>query len=526
MASTLTNGNDVVTAVKRHRGKLLLGALGIVLLLAILVVAVVVPKWPFREADMRQRIEQASHSKATIGRFHQSFFPHPGCVLEDVILTPQNPDWPQVKIHRLQVEGLYRGLIGKRKHLRMLLMDGAEISFAPHSDKTDDRPSSTSAQNGSEDKSDGPLFDLVEATDSKVIFQTDKKGEDPNTYDIHKLTLKNFTTTEPIHYDAVLRIPTPPADVQISGIFGPVATKLDDAKLQGAFNMENADLAKFHALYGKLSAKGSFDGTVSSFVVKGSTDAPQFGVSSTSHALPLSTEFEAHVNGTNGDIEFQPIHAVLGKTKLVAEGKLEGDKQKVLNLDIKSNDGRIEDVMYLFVHDKPPLAGATSFAMKVKLPDDKRPFDQRVEMQAHFGIQGSKFTHQDTEQKVSKLAEQAQGQAKKAEQDDNPPLVVTNLRGDLKLKNGTANFSQLGCSVPGAEASLHGTYNLDSHAVDLHGTLTTSVALSKATTGFKSALMKVIEVAKKKDKGPATVPVSITGTYDKPSFGVDAPKEK
>jgi hypothetical protein len=104
--------------------------------------------------------------------------------------------------------------------------------------------------------------------------------------------------------------------------------------------------------------------------------------------------------------------------------------------------------------------------------------------------------------------------------------VVSDLRGDLNLKGGTATFSQLACRVPGADALLHGTYNLQSHAVDLHGTLRTDVKLSEATTGFKAFVMKVIEVAKKKDKGPAIVPVSIGGTYDKPSFSVDAPKEK
>lgn len=520
------NANEVKTTVKRHRGKLLLVGGGIVVLLAILLIAVAIPNWPFREADMRKRIENATHSKATIGKFHQHFFLHPGCVLEDVTLTPQNPDWPSVKIHRLQVEGLYRGLITRRKHLRMLLVDGAEISFAPHSDKTDSRPAMKPGQEGESSKTDEPLFDQVEATNSKVIFETDKPGGEPNTYDIHKLTLKNFTTIEPIHYDAVLRIPTPPADVQISGIFGPVATRLNDAKLQGAFNMKDADLGKFHALYGKVSAKGSFDGTVSSFVVNGATDSPDFGVSSTSHALPLKTAFQAHVNGTTGEVEFQPIQAVLGKTKLVAQGRFEGGKSKVLNLDIKSDDGRIEDVMYLFVHEKSPLRGATNFQMSVKLPDDQRSFDQRVEMQARFGIRGSKFTNDETEQKVSKLAEQAQGQAKKAQEDDDPPLVVTNLRGSVHLKDGIAKFAQLDCTVPGASAKLHGNYNLDSHAVDLHGTLTTSVKLSKATTGFKSFVMKVIEVTKKKDKGPATVPVSITGTYEKPSFGVEAPKEK
>ena len=73
---------------------------------------------------------------------------------------------------------------------------------------------------------------------------------------------------------------------------------------------------------------------------------------------------------------------------------------------------------------------------------------------------------------------------------------------------------------------LHGTYKLENQAVDLHGTLQTDVKLSKATTGFKAFLMKVVEAAKAKKKEGATVPVKVSGTYDKPEFGLDATAEK
>jgi hypothetical protein len=530
VAGTLTTAHNVSTAVKRNRGKLLLIGGAIVVLLAVLVLVFVVPKWPFREADMKKRIANATHSKVAIGHFHQQFFPHPGCVMDDVKLTPDDPDRPEVAIHSLKVEGLYRGLVGSQKHLRALHADGVQLTFKPKGAANSQSESQNSqqqdSQNSQKKKKEAPLIDQVEATNSKIVFMADKKGTEPKEFDVSKLVLKNFTADVPIHYEAVMKIPTPPADVQISGIFGPVSGKIGDAKLQGSFTMKNGDLSKFHSLLGKLSAKGSFDGMVKSFDVRGSTDSPDFGASDTGHSLPLKTEFQAHVNGSNGNVQFQTIHAVLGKTKLVVEGDLQGEHGKTLDLKITSHDGRIEDVMYLFVHDKPPLQGATTFQMHVRLPDEKKPFEQRIEMQAKFGIDNSKFTHADTEQKMSKLSEQAEGKPQKAENGQDQPLVVADLRGNVQVKDGTAKFTQLACSVPGADAKLHGTFNLESHAVNLHGTLRTQVKLSNATTGFKAFIMKVVEFAKQKDKGPAIVPVSITGTTDKPSFSVDAPKEK
>ena len=56
--------------------------------------------------------------------------------------------------------------------------------------------------------------------------------------------------------------------------------------------------------------------------------------------------------------------------------------------------------------------------------------------------------------------------------------------------------------------------------------LRTDVKLSKATTGFQAFLLKALEFMKQKKEEGALVPVKITGTYDKPSFDVDAPAEK
>ena len=499
--------------------KLILIAAGILLLLAVCVAAFVVPRWPFRESDMKQQIAAATGSTVQFGGFRQVFFPNPGCVIERVTLTPKDPGKPRVQVQKLVISGLYSGLIGKEKHLHSLDFDGLQIVFPSRNEQNEDGQVS-GVQSGE------IRFDEIRAQNSHVVFSGNAKHQEAGSYDIYQLLLKDYSPGKAIHFNSVLRIPQPPAEVEVAGDFGPYSRNdLGAAPLSGSFTMKHADLSKYHAFTGTLTAQGKFEGKLGALKVDASTDAPEFGLADTGHSIPLRTEFSALVNGTNGDIKFEPVHALLGETKLVAEGQLASDPTghgKLLTVDVSSEEARIQDLMYLFVQSKAPLQGATQFQAKVRLPNDSRPFEERVEMKAHFGIKGSHFTAAETQQKVGKLSESARGNPK----DDDPPTVVTDLLGDVDLKNATATFSRLSLRVPGANAVLHGTYKLENAAVDLHGTLQTEVDLSKATTGFKAVLMKVVEAAKAKKKEGAIVPVKVSGTYQKPEFGLDVVAEK
>ena len=97
------------------------------------------------------------------------------------------------------------------------------------------------------------------------------------------------------------------------------------------------------------------------------------------------------------------------------------------------------------------------------------------------------------------------------------------MAGHVDLRNATATFVDSSFSVPGASARMHGTYNLQSQVVDLHGTLKTDVELSKLTSGFKSALLKPFDVFFKRKHAGAVVPVHLIGTYKDPQAGLDLP---
>ncbi len=88
----------------------------------------------------------------------------------------------------------------------------------------------------------------------------------------------------------------------------------------------------------------------------------------------------------------------------------------------------------------------------------------------------------------------------------------------MTLRDGIANFSDLSFRVPGAVADLSGTYNLVNEHIDLHGKLATEAKLSKTTTGIKSVFLKLLDPVFKRKPHGAVIPVSVSGTYDSPSF--------
>jgi hypothetical protein len=166
------------------------------------------------------------------------------------------------------------------------------------------------------------------------------------------------------------------------------------------------------------------------------------------------------------------------------------------------------------------MSGIVSFQAKVDIPPGQQSFLQRVSLQGNFGIDEGAFAKRDTQMDVNRLSHGSLGKEEREAQPDSE-TVLSNLRGHVSLKGGTARFSNLSFTVPGAEAQMQGTFSLITSKIDLHGTLKTIAEPANATHGVKTAMLKVLEpFFKKKNRGYA-MPVKITGTYRQPSFGLD-----
>ncbi len=214
------------------------------------------------------------------------------------------------------------------------------------------------------------------------------------------------------------------------------------------------------------------------------------------------------------------------KTHVEAAGSIAGcanAKGKTALIDLTAKNGRIEDIPRLFVkEDRPPMSGTVSLRAKVEIPSGEHRFLKKVSLRGSFGINEGEFSRPSTREGVNKLSAGARGEKDPSD----PETMLTDLTGQVALENGVANFTDLSFGVPGASARMQGTYDLISHKVDLHGQLQLDSKISNTSSGAKAFLLKMMEPFFKKRKKGEILPVRISGTYEKPSFGLDLRNKK
>lgn len=296
----------------------------------------------------------------------------------------------------------------------------------------------------------------------------------------------------------------------------------------GDYRFQQADLGVFRGIAGLLSSSGKFSGVLNRIEVQGLTDTPRFTIRSSSHQVRLRTQFYALVNGENGDTLLQKVGATFWKTTVWSEGSVAGragQPGKTGAVELATKDGRIQDVLLLFARsERAPMSGIVSFHAKVIIPPGRRPFFEKVELDGDFGIDAGSFAKPDTQEGVNHLSQGALSEEdhhKTKTEGDDPETVLSDLKGHVLLRDGTARFSNLSFSVPGALAQLQGTYNLITENIDLRGTLRTDSEPSNTTHGMKALILKVLDPFFKKKHAGYIMPVKITGTYEHPAFGLD-----
>jgi len=168
------------------------------------------------------------------------------------------------------------------------------------------------------------------------------------------------------------------------------------------------------------------------------------------------------------------------------------------------------------------MSGAVTIRANVEVPSGELPFLKRVSLRGSFGIGGGEFSQSSTQQGVNKLSAGARGEKDPSD----PETVLTDLSANVALNNGLARLADLSFGVPGASARLSGTYDLIHYKIDLHGQMKLDSKISNTTSGTKAVLLKMMDPLFKKRKKGEILPVRISGTFEKPSFGLDIEDKK
>src|SRR5580765_2338807 len=237
---------------------------------AVLAVAGVisVKYWPFSEKAVQEDLAEASDSSVTIRGYHPTYFPHPGCILEDIEFRHGANQFRLITIGKLIIEGSYSGIFTRR--VPRITAVGARIFIPPFGANTTFRSQHSAL-----------VVDELVANGTTVEFTSAESQKHPVVFDVHEALLRSVRWGSPIRYRLKFHNPNPPGEISTQGSFGAWADgHPQDTPMSGVYTFDHADLGVYGGIGGILSSTGKFEGVLQHVNVSGTTDTPDFVVTS------------------------------------------------------------------------------------------------------------------------------------------------------------------------------------------------------------------------------------------------------
>jgi hypothetical protein len=427
---------------------------------------------------------------------------------------------PLITVGQFRMDADLSSLWNKQRRVREVRLDNLVVNIPPlgqsHNAAAGAIPPSVSSVS----------IDRVVCRSVKLRILPADASKQPRIFEIHDLELTGAGAGRPMHFRAGLRNPTPPGDIQTAGDFGPWQRDEPGATpVSGDYQFRQADLSVFKRIAGILSSDGKYHGVLGRIEVDGRTETPDFRLTG-GNPVRLTTKFHSIVDGTSGDTYLQPVDAMLASSHMVANGKVvrvAGAPRRTVKLDVVMSKGRMEDVLRLAMKGNDPLVkGQIDINTKLDLLPLSQPFAERMILDGSFDMDQAQFTGGSVQQKIDSLSRRAQGQPQNQSISD----VLSSMRGDFDLRDGEVQFQDLTFQVPGAAIHLKGDYGIYSEQIDLHGIARLHATVSQTMTGWKRFVLKPVDPLFSKGGAGTRLPIKITGTRQKPEFGLDRPGKK
>ena len=431
---------------------------------------------------------------------------------------------PMIAIARFSADGNVVGLL--RRHIARVVVEQLDIQIPPDRNR-DGAPAEVSSSPsdrdaGSQDMAGTFVIDELVSNDGRLVIIPRDHDKRPKVWSIHRLRMHSVSVDRAMPYVATLENAIPPGNIETSGSFGPWRSEEPGrTPLDGTFTFDRADLGVFKGIAGILSARGRFGGTLERIDIHGVTDTPEFTVSAGRHPMPLHATYHAIVDGTNGNTILKEIDASFLRTSLTARGavvKTPGLHGRTVTLDVVMDRGRLEDVLRMAVKSsQPPMNGALKLTTKFVLPPGDRDVVEKLKLDGAFTIADARFASSEVQTKINTLSHRTRGQ----NPEQQTQRVSSQFAGTFKLENGRLAIPHVTFDVPGAAVRLSGSYGLESEQIDFAGAAFTDAKVSEMTTGFKSLLLKPVDLLFNRKHGGSEIPVKVTGTRKEPVFGLD-----
>jgi hypothetical protein len=404
-------------------------------------------------------------------------------------------------------------LFDPKKSVNLVSIDGMEINIPPKGERR--------GLDGDQQSQSDVDIQSVQINNAVLVLLPKDSSKQPLKFQIARLHLHSAGENSAMRYDADLTIPKPPGIVKSNGNFGPWnASEPGDTPLQGNYTFDNADLGIFAAIAGTLSSKGTFDGSLNSINAHGTANVPNFQLKMSGNPVPLSTTFEAQVDGTNGNTILQPVRATLGHTNFTTAGAVinyEEYSRHGIDLKVSMPNGDLRDLLRLSMKGPPFMEGVIKMQSSIVIPPLSTRVKQKLLLDGTFDLHDAKFLKSTVQDQIDQLSRRGQGRPKDQEIDE----VVSKMEGAFHLENQVITFRSLAFQVPGAAVSVAGDYNLLHDSLDFHGALKLDAKLSETMTGWKRWLLKPADPFFAKNGAGTYLKIKIEGDAHHPKFGLD-----
>ncbi len=166
--------------------------------------------WPFKLDAVLKELADESDSKVTAGSFHATYFPHPGCVLENVIFrhNPRSGTPPLITVKRITIRGTFIGIFVR--HVKLVLVEGMHIQIPPLGREHFKTPQRSSV-----------VVDDLVADGTILEVASHQAGATPLQFRFLGFNIGDVGSYGPASFEATLSNPTPPGEITTSGKFGP-----------------------------------------------------------------------------------------------------------------------------------------------------------------------------------------------------------------------------------------------------------------------------------------------------------------
>jgi hypothetical protein len=388
-------------------------------------------------------------------------------------------------------------------------------------------------------------LDSVVCTDAVLRLETSKPGKLPLVFRISSLELTGIQPAGTMDYTADLVNAIPKGVIQTAGKFGPWSVDdPEESHVEGHYTFDNANLGDFKEIAGTLHSTGHYTGTLRELAVDGTADVPNFALSHIGTAMPLHTEFNAKVDGTNGDTWLQPVNAVLGESHFTVEGQVvrvpvseaeaaasqspntnpraePPSKGHDISLNVNVPQGRMEDFIRLVSKSGTPiLTGVLKLKTSLDIPPGKEHVYLRIKLKGTFLLRNAQFTSAKVQDRVDELSLRGQGLTKAKDKNNASPAQAV-MQSSFFMAGGVVTLPDLVYQVPGADIALNGTYGIDGGSINFTGKAKMRATVSQMLGGWKGALATPLDAFFKKDGVGTEVGVKVDGTRDDPHFSLD-----